>query len=96
MTSADVSQWPGQIRRQSGHVPALAELELRRLEEDLSALCARLDAVAGDPTLGGGLAAMRLDRASQAIHLALLDVRDCLRAPSSRGPSSRGTVPARS
>jgi hypothetical protein len=61
----------------------LPEGELRRLEDDLASLSARLDAVVDDPALGTGLAAMGLDQASQAIHLALIAVRDCIGASSS-------------
>jgi hypothetical protein len=61
-------------------VPAAPRCHLQRLEDDLASLSARLDACVDDPALGDGLAAMGLDQASQAIHRALIEVRDCVRA----------------
>jgi hypothetical protein len=69
--------------------PAVPERLLRRLEEDLVSLSDRLDAAVADPAMGDGLAAMGLDQASQAVHLALIEVRDSIRASSRRrgGPA---------
>lgn len=70
--------------------PAVSERLLRRLEEDLVALSDRLDAAVADPAMGDGLAAMGLDQASQAVHLAPIEVRDAIRASSRRrgGPAA--------
>jgi hypothetical protein len=66
--------------------PALAEQQLQQLVDDLASLSARLDAVVADPALGGGLAVMGLDQASQAVHLALIEVRDCIRLSPDEAP----------
>jgi hypothetical protein len=60
----------------------LPECRLQRLEKDLASLSARLDAALGDPAFGDGLTAMGLEQASQAIHLALVEVRDSIRSSS--------------
>lgn len=60
--------------------------QLQQLEDDLAMLSARLDAVVGDPGLDGP-AAMGLDQASQAVHLALIEVRDCIRSSDPPGPA---------
>ena len=59
-------------------VPQFPELELRNVANALARLSSRLDAVAGDPAFGDGLAAMGVDQASQAVHLALVELRDLL------------------
>jgi hypothetical protein len=56
----------------------VVHVELRALTERLSALSTLLDAAALDGTLGDGLIVMSLDAASQAVHLALCELRYCL------------------
>ena len=66
--------------------PTRAEQQLQQLADDLASLSARLDAVVADPALGGGLAVMGLDQASQAVHLALIEVRDCIPSSPDEAP----------
>lgn len=50
--------------------------ELAAIAEDLAALSLRLDRTA--LSLEDGLLAMSADVASQAVHLAIVELRDCL------------------
>lgn len=50
--------------------------ELASITEDLAALTMRLDRAV--PSLCDGVGAMSADVASQALHLALVELRDCL------------------
>jgi hypothetical protein len=52
--------------------------ELRLIERSLASVSARLDWVGAAGTIGDGVAVMALDQASQAVHLALLEVQACL------------------
>lgn len=52
--------------------------ELASLLEDLADLSARLDRTA--LSVDDGLVAMSTDVASQAVHLAIIELRDCLPA----------------
>lgn len=64
------------------------ERELGRLEGDLALLAARLGALVDDPAFGG-VAAMGIDQASQAVHLALLRVRHCVQGATHAAPTPR-------
>lgn len=53
--------------------------ELAAIARDLHELSDRLDRAGSDDTVDG-VAAMSIDVASQAVHLALVELRDCVPA----------------
>ena len=56
--------------------PRDSRQELASIADALAALSQRLDRTARD--IGDGLVAMSADVASQAVHLAIVELRDCL------------------
>lgn len=58
--------------------PAMLRDELAAIVADLQVVSDRIDRAGDGATIGHGLAAMSVDVASQAVHLALVELESCM------------------